>query len=80
MVIVSGTITRCGFVALWVALLEEVCHHCGGFEVSYVQVTCIDTVYFLLPADQDVQIQLLHQHQVCLCVYMFHYDDTGMNI
>jgi hypothetical protein len=34
----SGTIRRCGLVGVGVALLEEVCHCRGGFEVSYAQV------------------------------------------
>lgn len=70
MLIVSGTITKCGFAALWVALLEEACHHCGGFEVSYIQVTPIDTVYFLLPEEQDVQ-DSSPSPASCLPVYLY---------
>jgi hypothetical protein len=32
-----GTIRRCDLVGVGVALLEELCHCCVGFGVSYVQ-------------------------------------------
>lgn len=45
----SATIRRWGFVGMSEALLGEVCHCVGGFEVSYAQDTTNVSVYFLLP-------------------------------
>ena len=39
-------------------LLEEVCH-CGvAFEVSYAQLMPTNTVHFLWPVDQEVELSL----------------------
>ena len=54
--ICSGTIKRCGLVGVGVALLEEVCHCEGGFEVSYMLKLCPVHGLLLLLADQDVEL------------------------
>jgi hypothetical protein len=78
----SGTIRRCGFVGVGVALLEEVCH-CGmGFEVSYAQAI-LSVVYslLLLPSDQDVDLSA-PSPAPCLptCCHASHPDNNGLNL
>ena len=50
----SGTIRRHSFAGINVTLLEDVCHHGGGFEVSYAQATLmVDEDHFQMPMDSD---------------------------
>ena len=65
-------------VGVGMALLEEVCHCRVGFEVSYTQVTPSDTVHFLLPVDQDIEL-LAASPAPCLPA-MSHHDDNGLNL
>ena len=51
-----GTIRKCGFVGVCIALLEQVCHCKGVSEVSCAQAIPCDTVHFLLLEDQDVDV------------------------
>lgn len=54
----SDPIRSCGFLAtvcLWDALVGGSVCHCGmGFEISFAEASPSDTVYALLPSDQDV--------------------------
>ena len=51
----NDTNRRCGLVGVDVVLMEEVCHYRGGLQdLIYVQATSNETVYFLLPSEQDV--------------------------
>ena len=65
-----------------IALLEEV-YHCGGrFEVSYAQVTPImRTVHFLFPVDQDVELSTTSP-EPCLpaCCLASCLDDNVLNL
>ena len=65
-----GTIRRCGFVGVGMALLEEVCH-CGcGLEDSYTQ----DPAHYVIRlsvACKTEDSQLFLQHHVCLRATMF---------
>jgi hypothetical protein len=48
-----------------VALLEEVCH-LGGQALKFQKLRGSPMSFFLLPVDQDVQLSVVLQHQVCL--------------
>lgn len=50
----SGTLRRCGLVAVGVVLLKEVCHVEADFEVSYAQVIPSISDHFLLHLSQDI--------------------------
>ena len=52
----SGTIRRCGFVGVGVALLKEVCHYESRlYGLIYAQIIPSEIDHFLLPLDQDVE-------------------------
>ena len=65
-------------MCVYMVLLEEVCH-CGvGFEVSYAQDMPNDSVYFLWPMDQD--IELFSSFSSTMSATMSHHDDNGLNL
>lgn len=76
-----GTIGRCDFVGVGVALLEKVIIMEVGFEVSYVQaMPSMTRSCFLCLRIQMWNSQLLPQHHVCLHTAMSHHDDDGLNL
>ena len=50
----SGTIRRCGFVGVGVALLEEVCL-CWG-KLRDPPPRCLKTVCYWIPLDEDIEL------------------------
>ena len=74
-------IRRCGLVGVGVALLEEVCHCGGGFEISCAQGTPRVTHSLLLPLDQAVEL-LAPSPASCLPArhHTSYHDENGLNL
>ena len=74
----NGTIRNYGLVGVDVALLEEMCHYGGRFEVFCAQtLPIVESSPPLLPAVQDVE--LLSPPAPCLpgCCHPSYCDDNG---
>ena len=76
----SGAVRRCDLVGKAMALMMEVCH-CGGRPGSLIcskPCPVWDTVPFLLPVDQDIELSAPSPTLCCLpaCCHASCHDDN----
>ena len=75
-----GTIRRCGFVGVGVALLKMCVSVEVGFEDFVAKATQVcNTQLLMSPAYQDVELSAPSQHHVCLHNAIAIYHDNGTN-